>query len=198
MRPRLSGFPGARRRRGSSSSTAPWRPTAKSRASPETRFLLSRLATTVLLGRWLFNAFDLFAEPQRDAGIAQVVAQSFDNLAVGEFKQAVALFDERDAYTENGEHARVLDADHAATDHDHGLGQRVETENLIAVEDGFSVDGNFGRCRRGWCRPRSRCDRLQGWFLVCECLRRATDGRIRGSGRCRGRRQCRCGELAPR
>ena len=71
----------------------------------------------------LFDALDLFAEAQGDAGVAQVVAEGLDDFAVGELEQAVALFNERDAHAEDGEHAGVFDADDAAADHDEGAGQ---------------------------------------------------------------------------
>ena len=77
--------------------------------------------------------------------VAQVVAERLDNFAVGEFEQAVALFNERDADAEDGEHAGVFDADHAAADDDQGAGQLRQVENLVAVDDGAAVDGNLGR-----------------------------------------------------
>src|ERR1017187_4534688 len=57
--------------------------------------------------RRLFNAFNFFAEAQGDTGVAEMVAESFDNLAVRELEQAVALLDERDTHAEDGEHAGV-------------------------------------------------------------------------------------------
>ena len=96
-------------------------------------------------GRGLFDALDLFAEAEGDAGVAEVVAEGLDDFAVGEFEQAVALFDQRDAHAEDGEHAGVFDADDAAADHDERAGQLGQAENLVAVDDGAAVDGHLGR-----------------------------------------------------
>ena len=93
----------------------------------------------------LFDAIHLFAEPHGDAAVAQVIAERFDDLLIGEFEQARALFNERDANAERGEHGGVLDADDAAADHDEGLGERGQVEHLIAVDDVAAVDGHLGR-----------------------------------------------------
>src|SRR5450631_1312675 len=96
----------------------------------------------------LFNAFNLFAEAQGYTGVAQVVAESFNNFAVGEFEQAVALFNESDAHAEDGEHAGVFDADNAAAYNDERVGQRIQAENLVAVDDGAAVHRHLGRAGR--------------------------------------------------
>ena len=74
-----------------------------------------------------------------------MVAERLDDFAVGEFEQAVAFFNERDAHAENGEHAGVFDADDAAADHDERAGQFGQVEDLVAVDDGAAVDGHLGR-----------------------------------------------------
>ena len=86
-----------------------------------------------------------FSEAHGDAGVAQVIAEGLDDFAIGEFEQAVALFDQGDADTENREHAGVFDADNAAAHDDQGLGQLGQVENLVAVHDGAAVDGHIGR-----------------------------------------------------
>ena len=95
----------------------------------------------------LLDAFDLFAQAEGDAVVAQVIAEGFDNLAIGEFEKAVAFFDERDADAEDSEHAGVFDADYAAADYDQRAGQFRQREDLVAVDDRPAVDGDFGRSR---------------------------------------------------
>jgi hypothetical protein len=73
-----------------------------------------------------------------------VVAERLDDLAVGKLEQAVALFNQRDANAEHGEHAGVFDADHAAAHHNEGPGQYRQIENLVAVDNGAAVDGTLG------------------------------------------------------
>ena len=77
-----------------------------------------------------------------------MIAEGFDNLAIGEFEQAVAFLDERDADAEDRKHAGVLDAYDAATDDDQGFGQLRQGKNLVAVDDGAAVDGDVGRVGR--------------------------------------------------
>ncbi len=96
-------------------------------------------------GSRLFDALDFFAEAQGDAGVAQMVAEGLDDLAVSELEQAVALFNERNAHAEDGEHAGVFDADHAASDDDEGAGQLRDVKNLVAVDDGAAVHGDVRR-----------------------------------------------------
>ena len=95
--------------------------------------------------RQLFHALHLFAQAQGHAGVAQVVAERLDDLLVGKLQQPVALFDQRDAHAEDGEHAGVFDADDAAADHDQRARQGLQAENLVAVDDGAAVDGHLGR-----------------------------------------------------
>ncbi len=93
----------------------------------------------------LFDAFHFFAQAHGDAAVAQVIAERFDDFLVGEFEQLVALFNEGDADAEDGEHAGVFDADDAAADDDERVGAVGKVENLVAVDDGAAVDGDFGR-----------------------------------------------------
>ena len=93
----------------------------------------------------LLDALHLFAEAHGDAGIAEVIAEGFDDFAIGELEQAVALFDERDADAEDGKHAGVLDADDASADHQERAGQFRQGKNLVAVDDGAAIDGDPGR-----------------------------------------------------
>ena len=92
-----------------------------------------------------FHALHFFAEAHGHAAVAQVIAERFDDLLIGEFEQLVALFNERDANAEHGEHAGVFDADDAAADHDEGFGKGGQVEHLVAVDDGAAVDGHLGR-----------------------------------------------------
>ena len=105
-----------------------------------------------MIGSFL-DAFDLFVEPQGDASVAEVVAKRFDQFLIGKFEQPGTLFDERDAHAQNGEHAGVLNANHAAANYNHGLGNFRHAEDLIAVDDGAVVerhqrrDGRLGAGR---------------------------------------------------
>ena len=103
--------------------------------------------------RRLFHALHLFAQAQGDAGVAQVVAESLDDLAVGEFEQTVALFDQRDAHAEHGEHAGVFDADHAAADHDERAGQLGRSRIWSLLTMVRPLMGTLGE-RRAWCPRR--------------------------------------------
>src|SRR5579859_2527756 len=90
----------------------------------------------------LLHRFQLFAQAHGYAAVAQVIAEGFDNLLVGELKQPVAFFDQRDADAEDGEHAGVFDADDAAADYDQGARQLGQVHDLVAVDDGAAVDRN--------------------------------------------------------
>ena len=70
----------------------------------------------------LFHALHFFVEAHGDAAVAQVIGERFDDFRIGELQQARPLFHQDDAHAERGEHAGVLDADHAAADHDQRLG----------------------------------------------------------------------------
>ena len=133
MRPRESASTPAAAR--FSSSTLPWRPTAYSRASPWSFFLGFEVGDDGAVGH-LFDGLYLFVEAHGDARVAEVVAEGFDDLLVGELEQARAPLDEGDADAERGEHAGVLDADDAAADDDHGLRQVDEVEHQVGVDDG--------------------------------------------------------------
>jgi hypothetical protein len=74
-----------------------------------------------------------------------VIAEGLHDLLIGELQQLVALFDQRDADTEDGEHAGVFDADDAAANHDQCPGQLGHIQDLIAVDDGGAVDGHLVR-----------------------------------------------------
>ncbi len=97
--------------------------------------------------RSFLDAFHFFIEAQRDAAVAQVVAKRFDHFLVGKFEQTWTLFDERDAHSQRGEHAGVLDADHAAAHDDHGFGDFRHAKDLVAVDDGLVVEGHERRDR---------------------------------------------------
>jgi len=90
-----------------------------------------------------FHAVELFAEAHGHAAVAQVVAESFDDLLVGEFEQAVALLDQCDAHAENGEHAGVLDSDDATTYDYEGAWQLGQVHDLVTVDDGRAIDGHM-------------------------------------------------------
>ena len=96
----------------------------------------------------VFDAFHFFVEPQRDAPVAQVIAKRFHHFRIRELEQARPLFDERHAHAERRKHAGVLDADHAAADHDHRFRNDRHLQNLVAVDDGAVVEGNERRVRR--------------------------------------------------
>jgi hypothetical protein len=74
-----------------------------------------------------------------------MVAEGLNDFAIGEFEQAVALFDQCDADAEDGEHAGVFDTDDAAANDDERVGQVFEAEDLVAIDDGPAVDGDLGR-----------------------------------------------------
>src|SRR5579883_1607873 len=75
--------------------------------------------------------------------VPQVIAQGFNNLLVGKLQQLGPLFDQRYANAEGGEHAGVFDANDAAANHDKRPGQVLELKDLVAVDDGASVDRNL-------------------------------------------------------
>ena len=89
--------------------------------------------------RQFLHALHFFAQPHGHAGIAQVIAERLDNLLIGELEQPVALFDQRYAHAQHREHAGIFHADNAAAHHDQGLGQRLQAQNLIAVDDSLAI-----------------------------------------------------------
>ena len=97
--------------------------------------------------RSLFDALDFFIEPERDATIAQVVAESFDHFGVCELKQARPLLDENHAHPERCKHAGVLDANDSAADHDQRFRNIRHLQNLVAVDDVSIVEWNERRVR---------------------------------------------------
>ncbi len=96
-------------------------------------------------GDRLLDAFHLLAQPHGHAAVAQVVAERLDDLLVRELQQPVALFNQRYAHAQHREHAGVFHADHAAAHHDQRLGQRLQAQNLVAVDDGLAVHRHFVR-----------------------------------------------------
>jgi len=48
------------------------------------------------------------------------------------------------AHAENREHARVLHANHAAAHNNQRAGQRLQIENLVAVDNCAAIDGHLG------------------------------------------------------
>ena len=85
-----------------------------------------------------------------------MIAEGFDDLLVGKVEQAVALFDERDAHAQHREHAGVFDADDPAAHHDERVGQRLQAEDLVAVDNGAAIDGHLRR--RGGLRTHGDDD----------------------------------------
>jgi hypothetical protein len=87
-----------------------------------------------------FDAFDFLIKAKSDAAVAEVIAKGFDHFGIGEFQEARAFFDQGDTNPESGEHANVLNANDAATDDDHGLGNLGDAENLVAINDGGAIE----------------------------------------------------------
>ena len=73
-----------------------------------------------------------------------MIAEGLDDLLVGELEEARAALDECDTNAERGEHTTILNADDAAADDDHRLGQVGEVEDEVGVDDGRAVDGHLG------------------------------------------------------
>ncbi len=93
--------------------------------------------------RRLLHAFYFLAQAHGHAAVAQMVAERLDDLLVRELEQPVALLNQRYAHAQHREHAGILHADDTAADHNQRFGQRFKAENLVAVDDGFAVDGNL-------------------------------------------------------
>ena len=106
------------------------------------RFLLFEVRHHAAVGH-LLDALHLFVQPHGDAMVAQVVGQRLHHFGVGEFEQPRPLFHQDHAHAQDGEHAGVLDADHAAAHHDQGLGDFRHLQDLIAVDDVAAVDGDL-------------------------------------------------------
>ena len=91
----------------------------------------------------LLDALNLFAEAHCDATVAQVITEGLYDLPVGKLEQPIALFNQSNADAENGKHACVFDTDDAAPDYDEGPRQLRDVEDLVAVDDGAPIDGDF-------------------------------------------------------
>jgi threonine/homoserine/homoserine lactone efflux protein len=76
------------------------------------------------------------------------------DVAVGDLEDPRPLVDERHVEPQRGGHRGVLEADHAASDHGHGLRQVGEAERVVRVEHGAAVQLDSG----GPCRPRADGD----------------------------------------
>src|SRR5580700_4147381 len=92
-----------------------------------------------------FHALDLFAQAHGHAAVAEVVAESFDDFLIGKFKQARPLLHQRHAHAQRRKHASVFHANDAAAHDDEALGQILQIEHLVAVDDGAPVHRNRGR-----------------------------------------------------
>src|SRR4051794_14180698 len=80
--------------------------------------------------------------------VTEVVGECFHDLGICEFQKPRPFLDQGDANSEGREHAGVLDADDAAAYDNERSRNRRHFEDLIAVEYGAPVNGNFGRERR--------------------------------------------------
>src|SRR6185503_18434657 len=97
--------------------------------------------------RQFFYALHFLAEPHGYPGVAQMIAERFNNLAIRKFEQAVTFFNQGHPHAENGEHAGVFNAHDTSTYHDQGMRQRGQAEYLVAVDDGSAVDRHLRGCR---------------------------------------------------
>ena len=122
MRPRLSASSPAAGR--FSASTLPGAADGVEQSIGDDAFLADEIRGHFSVGQFL-DAFHFFIQAHGGAAVAHVVAERFHHFRVGEFQQARALFHDDHAHAQRGEHAGVLDADHAAADHDQRARQRA-------------------------------------------------------------------------
>jgi hypothetical protein len=101
----------------------------------------------------------LLAEAERHAILAQVMTQRLDHLVVRELEQGRSLVDQRHARVERRHHRRVLEADHAAADHDQLARNEREVQQLIRVEHPLPVRHDQRVLRRS--RPAGDEDRVR-------------------------------------
>ena len=85
------------------------------------------------------DARHLFAEAERHAVFAKVVAEGLDDFAVDERQQAIALVDQRDAHAQRRKDAGILNADHARAHHRQGARELLEPHDIVADEDALPV-----------------------------------------------------------
>ena len=94
------------------------------------------------------HPFHLFAQPQGDAMVPEVIAERLDDLLVRELQQPRPFLDQDHADAERREHAGVLHADDTAAHHDQRPGQFNQLHQLIAEQDGAAIDRDVGRLGR--------------------------------------------------
>jgi len=94
-----------------------------------------------LIGRF-GDADHFFAEAQRDADIAHLILQRFNNLAIDELEQARPAFYEHDRNAERGQDAGIFAADDAAADDGQRSRQLLQGKQPIAVDDALAVKRN--------------------------------------------------------
>ena len=67
------------------------------------------------------------------------------DLAIDEFQNVIAGFDQRHRHIERREDRRVFDADHAATDHRQRTRQMFEVENFVAIQNAPAIERHIVR-----------------------------------------------------
>jgi hypothetical protein len=87
------------------------------------------------------------------------------------------LSDQRHAHPERGEHAGVLEPDHAGPDHRERAGEAVQDHRVVAGEDAPAVEGDVRVPRRGG--PRGDDDVAPGQGLASVAPRLVHDDRVR-------------------
>jgi hypothetical protein len=117
-----------------------------------------QLATTPPSGHF-FHAGHFFVQAHRDAVVAQMVGERLHHLLVGELQQARPLLHQDHAHAQNGEHARVFHADHAAAHHDERLGdfRHIRIWSLLMMlRPLIGTEGDTGRLGAGGDQNRRR------------------------------------------
>src|SRR4051794_12846609 len=95
-----------------------------------------------------FDRIDILAQPERDAGLAQLVSQRIHNLGINKWQEFRALVDQRYSNPQSSEHAGILTPDHTCTNNGQSAWYPVEPQYVIAGNDLPAVERNMRIHRR--------------------------------------------------
>ena len=116
------------------------------------------------LVRFFLDLKDFFIVIQRDAEVLHLLLEGVNDFSVDEFQQPRPFIDEGDGDSQRGENGGVLRADHAASDDDDGIGNMLQRQEPVCVDDRVVLERNVRRTSR--LRPHRDDDEVRRQFQL--------------------------------
>lgn len=109
-------------------------------------------------------------EAEDHVQVSQVIAQGLDDLGVAEVEERRSRVDDRHASPESGEHRCVLEPDDPRADDDQRVGDPLELQDRVRIEDGEVVELDVRHLRRNGSRPDHERRRRESSLTACPVL----------------------------